>query len=288
MVKDVLHVVPQDDLWGVKREGNERNSSTHPTQKDAIEAARELAHEGDDIVIHRPDGTIRDHITFAGSNGSNGVAVATTNTSTAARPHDLISVGSRVSWQAILAGIAVALAVYLCLTMFAVAIGVSTMDYIQSRTFAISGAIVGLVSLLAALFLGGNVASRLSTRETPREAVIYGVVLWAGFFFLLLMTGMNVGGSLGQMSLVARPAVVEARPDATAQSPARAEAQAKAQEVTAQTEYLVSDMKPAALAWWAFGAMVLSLAAAVGGSLVGSGPEFVFFRTGPPVVRPTT
>jgi hypothetical protein len=288
MVKDVLHVVPQDDLWGVKREGNERNSSTHPTQKDAIEAARELAHEGDDIVIHRPDGTIRDRITYAGSNGSNGVAVATTNTTTPARPHDLISVGSRVSWQAILAGIAVALAVYLCLTMFAVAIGVSTMDYIQSRTFAISGAIVGLVSLLAALFLGGSVASRLSTRETQREAVIYGVVLWAGFFFLLLMTGMNVGGSLGQMSLVARPAVAEARPDATAQTPARAEAQAKAQEVTSQTEYLISDMKPAALAWWAFGAMVLSLLAAVGGSVVGSGPEFAFFRTGPPAVRPTT
>ncbi len=288
MVKDVLHVVPQDELWGVKREGNERNSSTHPTQKDAIEAARELAHEGDDIVIHRPDGTIRDRITYAGTNGSNGVAVATADRATPARPHDLISVGSRVSWQAILAGIAVAMAVYLVLTMLAVAIGVSTMDHINNRTFAISGAIVGLVSLLAALFLGGNVASRLSTRETPREAVIYGVVLWAGFFFLLLMTGLNAGGSLGQMSLVARPAVAEARTDGTAQTPARAEAQAKAQEVTSQTEYLVSDMKPATMAWWAFGAMVLSMLAAIGGSLVGSGPEFVFFRTGPPAVRPTT
>jgi Uncharacterized protein conserved in bacteria (DUF2188) len=40
MAKSVLHVVPHNDTWAVKREGNERASSTHPTQKEAIEAAR--------------------------------------------------------------------------------------------------------------------------------------------------------------------------------------------------------------------------------------------------------
>ncbi len=42
MAKDTLHVVPHDDSWAVKREGNERSSSTHSTQKEAIDAAREL------------------------------------------------------------------------------------------------------------------------------------------------------------------------------------------------------------------------------------------------------
>src|SRR5215204_5340851 len=70
MAKSVLHVVPHNhEDWAVKREGNERASSTHATQKEAIEAARELAKELDDIVIHRPDGTIRERVTYYGSNG---------------------------------------------------------------------------------------------------------------------------------------------------------------------------------------------------------------------------
>jgi len=40
-------VVPHDGSWAVKREGNERASSTHKTQREAIDAARELATEGD-------------------------------------------------------------------------------------------------------------------------------------------------------------------------------------------------------------------------------------------------
>ena len=282
MAKNVFHVVPQDENWGVKREGNERNSSTHSTQKEAIDAARELAREGDDIVIHRPDGTIRERITYTGSNG-----VAVANGNSPAQPHDLISVGSRVSWQAILAGVAVAGAVYLLLTLLALAIGVSTMDHLQNRTFAIGGAIVGLVSLLAALFLGGNVASRLSTRETKGEAILYGVILWAGFFFLVTLAGVNIGGSVGQMSLLGRPTTVAEAPQPP-RTEAQEKAQAKAEEVANRTEMVVADMKPATMAWWAFGVMVLSMLAAVGGSVVGAGPEFVFSRFAPAAVRPTT
>jgi hypothetical protein len=67
MAKDVLHVVPHEQAWAVRREGNERVTTTSPTQRDAIEAARELAKEQDDIVIHRPDGTIRERVTYYGS-----------------------------------------------------------------------------------------------------------------------------------------------------------------------------------------------------------------------------
>lgn len=55
------HVVPHNGQWGVRGEGNERVTSQHPTQGEAIERAREIAiNERSEVVIHRPDGTIRD------------------------------------------------------------------------------------------------------------------------------------------------------------------------------------------------------------------------------------
>ena len=55
------HVVPHDDQWGVRGEGNDRLTSLHDTQTEAIERAREIAqNQRSDVVIHRPDGRIRD------------------------------------------------------------------------------------------------------------------------------------------------------------------------------------------------------------------------------------
>lgn len=55
------HVVPNDDGWGVRGEGNDRLSSRHQTQSDAIDAARNIArNERSEVVIHGRDGKIRD------------------------------------------------------------------------------------------------------------------------------------------------------------------------------------------------------------------------------------
>lgn len=55
------HVVPSNGEWGVRGEGNSRLTSIHDTQAAAIEAAREIAiNQGSEVVIHRPDGRIRD------------------------------------------------------------------------------------------------------------------------------------------------------------------------------------------------------------------------------------
>lgn len=59
------HVVPADDGWGVRGEGNERLTSRHDTQAEAIEAAREIAiNQQSEVVIHRPDGRIRDRDSY--------------------------------------------------------------------------------------------------------------------------------------------------------------------------------------------------------------------------------
>lgn len=55
------HVVPADGEWGVRGEGNDRLTSRHDTQADAIDAARDIArNQRSEVVIHRPDGRIRD------------------------------------------------------------------------------------------------------------------------------------------------------------------------------------------------------------------------------------
>ena len=61
MTKKDYHVVPNGDEWAVKREGGERASSVHRTQREAIDAGRDLAKKNEtELVIHRPNGQIRD------------------------------------------------------------------------------------------------------------------------------------------------------------------------------------------------------------------------------------
>jgi hypothetical protein len=55
------HVVPHKGKWAVRGEGNQKVTSIHNTQADAINSARGTAiNEGSEVVIHRPDGRIRD------------------------------------------------------------------------------------------------------------------------------------------------------------------------------------------------------------------------------------
>ena len=56
------HVVKHPDGgWGVRREGSDRVSSRHPTQREAIDRAREIAQDiRGEVVIHGQDGKIRD------------------------------------------------------------------------------------------------------------------------------------------------------------------------------------------------------------------------------------
>lgn len=56
-----IHVVPHGDGWGARREGASRVGSIHDTQAGAAAAARTTAmRENGEVIIHRPDGRIRD------------------------------------------------------------------------------------------------------------------------------------------------------------------------------------------------------------------------------------
>lgn len=60
MKKD-QHVVPHAGQWAVKGEKNERATKVVDTQAEAIEIARRIAiNQQSEVVIHRPNGKIRD------------------------------------------------------------------------------------------------------------------------------------------------------------------------------------------------------------------------------------
>ncbi|MEP3211167.1 MAG: DUF2188 domain-containing protein [Maribacter sp.] len=60
------HVVPYQEGWAVRREGNKRVTSKHRKQSTAIRKAKSLAkkHKAD-VVIHRASGGIRERISYA-------------------------------------------------------------------------------------------------------------------------------------------------------------------------------------------------------------------------------
>ncbi len=59
------HVVPHEDGWAIRGEGNERYTSVHTTQARAIRRAKQIARNYNaDVIIHRQDGTIRDRISY--------------------------------------------------------------------------------------------------------------------------------------------------------------------------------------------------------------------------------
>lgn len=59
------HVVSHPDGWAVKGEGNDRATSVHSTQAEAIDAARSIArNQQSELLIHGRDGQIRERDSY--------------------------------------------------------------------------------------------------------------------------------------------------------------------------------------------------------------------------------
>lgn len=60
------HVVPYQDDWAVRREGNQRITSKHRKQSTAINKAKILAKRYKaDVIIHRASGGIRERLSYS-------------------------------------------------------------------------------------------------------------------------------------------------------------------------------------------------------------------------------
>jgi hypothetical protein len=61
MANKEQHVVPSGNEWGVRGAGNSRLTAIVGTQQEAIDIAQRIAERNHtEVVIHRPDGRIRD------------------------------------------------------------------------------------------------------------------------------------------------------------------------------------------------------------------------------------
>jgi hypothetical protein len=278
MTKDTLHVVPHDGSWAVKREGKERPNSTHKTQREAIDAARDLATEGDELVIHRLDGAVRGHTTYTPPAHSQ--TSPNNSTPAATRPSDVMSVGTRVSWAAVIAGVVVAMAAYVSLNLLVLAIGLSTIDQMGTKTFVVSAAAASTLCLLVALFVGGFVASTSTVGEEKAEAMTNGVLVWATMLVLLFASGTGLGvGFFAGIRDIGKSGEPGMTAEALKQELNLTDQQAERYTTVLQRgQSLTGKVSPAGLAWWTFGGVVVSILAAVGGSLAGAGPELLLKR----------
>lgn len=60
-IKGNQHVVTHQGKWAVRGEGNSRVTSIHDTQREAIDAGREIArNQGGELLIHGRNGQIRE------------------------------------------------------------------------------------------------------------------------------------------------------------------------------------------------------------------------------------
>jgi len=192
------------------------------------------------------------------------------------RVNDVLPVRSRVSWGALFAGLFVALTVYVLLAVLGAALGLSFADQFRADTLATAAGVWAIATLLIALFSGGCVTAQCTVGETKTEAVMYGVVLWGVMFALILwMSGSamraGIGGALIAANVVTGP---ENRPpdwERAARDAGVSREQIDRMRASMPTLEDVRNGSTEA-AWWSFAGLLVSLGAAIGGALAGSGP----------------
>jgi len=54
-----IHIISRNDGWAVKKEGSSRASRIYESKVSAIRSAKALRQKGNDIVVHKRDGTIQ-------------------------------------------------------------------------------------------------------------------------------------------------------------------------------------------------------------------------------------
>ena len=105
----------------------------------------------------------------------------------------------RVSWGAIFAGTAIAMALMVFFTTLGLGIGAASVDPLYDQNplsgIGVGGAIYLIVTQLISLFVGGWVASRLA--GVPRElpALIHGAAVWALSTLVLAWLAMSGAGA---------------------------------------------------------------------------------------------
>jgi hypothetical protein len=281
MVDSNLHVVThEEEGWAIKREGSVNPLSTHTTQKDAINAALDVAQDEEtNVIVHRRDGRIREVKTFTGNgNGNDEDSSSTTTRTRTLSP--MASLGSRVRWGAVLAGFFVTLASSLALTSLGVALTLCLSNVMSADALRIFAGVWMMLTLLASLFVGGLIISRMTVGESDIvEPSVYGTLLWALTFVvlpLLPLAATDIGfGALNsqpEQQAQQEPATTEEQLEESGLNEDQAETVAQmANPQTSFSSFMSENATEAA--WLTFAAILTSLAAAIGGAILGASTD---------------
>ncbi|QDT39538.1 DUF2188 domain-containing protein [Stratiformator vulcanicus] len=277
MATDTFHVVTHDDGWAVKRQGESDPTSTHSTQKEAVEAAVGAEDDVHQVVIHKRDGQIRDVRTVDGNGETASNEQSNGRTSTETRrtmAETVVSTGIRIRWGAVIAGFFMALAASTTLSVLGMCLALC-LSYVMSADAlqVFVGTWVAL-AMLGSLFFGGMIISRLTVgEEGPLEPTVYGAILWSLFIFAvpaISALGMNMGyGALSGGSDGGVAISTEQLEEAGLE-----EEQISAVQGMMSTEQSVIpafEGNATEVAWLTFAAILLSLGAAIAGSFFGAG-----------------
>ncbi|WP_426131433.1 PhnA-like protein [Pararhizobium sp. PWRC1-1] len=137
---------------------------------------------------------------------------------------------NKVSWGAIFAGVAVALAVQFLLNLLGVGIGAAVLDPATSdnpdaSTFSIAGGIWFVIAGIISAFVGGYIASRVSGRPSNPTGGFHGLTSWAVttlvvLYLLTTSVGALIGGAFSGLSSVVGGVGQTAATAVTAAAPA--------------------------------------------------------------------
>lgn len=167
---------------------------------------------------------------------------------------DLVAVGSRVSWGAILAGAMLAWAIHILLSILGAAVGLSMSDRVTDAKLHTGAILWVVVTSCVALFVGGLITSLYTVGENKVEAVVSGVIMWAVLVALVLHQGA-AGQRSGYSAMVQMSGASQV-----------ADGHASTTDAAEKRE------RATTLAWYAFAGTWLSMIAAAAGAFLGAGP----------------
>lgn len=164
-----------------------------------------------------------------------------------------------LNWGAIWAGLLSAFAVFVLLSLAAVAAGLSAAPIGEPADPALGAQIAGILTglfMVIAFFVGGFVTAWSARMADPEPAILHGFLLWALWMVLLLLfVGLGAGSALGLAAQVfGEQFAAGAAPDPNVNA-----------------EDLLETFRDAA--WQSLFAMILAVVASILGALVATRDE---------------
>ena len=184
----------------------------------------------------------------------------------------------RVSWGGIWGGVLVAVGLLLLLTALGAAIGMAAVQpgETEGATLGAAAGIWAGLSLLLALFVAGMGSTRIGAITDRTTGFFEGVLVWVVSVLLMAYLagsgiGMLAGGAFNLVGGASQAIGTAVKGEDAAAKAKEGMAQLREKVDSGALQQKAEEAKPAATkaAWMTFGALLLSLLAAVIGALMG-------------------